>query len=419
MSTSNKIEIGIGSEIGELEAVIIHSPGPEVENMTPLTAERALYSDILNLNVACKEYSQLKKILESYSKIYEVKDLLCDTLKNEQTKIDLIKKITHSCENPRIYDYLIELPEKTLTNQLIEGVLLEKNNLTNYLNKNNYSLEPLHNFFFTRDSAFIINKDVFTGEMAKKIRIREALIMESIFNNHPQFQTTVSSADYQKINNKNITIEGGDIIVISENILLIGIGARTSSEGVDHIINRILDKNEIRYIIVQEIPHSPESFVHLDMIFSFLDKNTCVIYEPVILNRITYKTVLITIDNKKVKKIETVDNIFMSLKQLGIDIKTIPCGGKNEKLIQEREQWHSGANFFALAPGKVIGYERNIHTNEELNKIGYEIIKATDVINGIADLTKYKNFVVTIEGGELARGGGGPRCMTLPVKRKS
>ena len=419
MPTSNKIEIGIGSEIGELEAVIIHSPGPEVENMTPLTAERALYSDILNLNVACKEYSQLKKILESYSKIYEVKDLLYDTLKNEQTKIDLIKKITHSCENPRIYDNLIELPEKTLTNQLIEGVLLEKNNLTNYLNKNNYSLEPLHNFFFTRDSAFIINKDVFTGEMAKKIRIREALIMESIFNNHPQFQTTVSSADYQKINNKNITIEGGDIIVISENILLIGIGARTSSGGVDHIINRILDKNEIRYIIVQEIPHSPESFVHLDMIFSFLDKNTCVIYEPVILNRITYKTVLITIDNKKVKKIETVDNIIMSLKQLGIDIKTIPCGGKNEKLIQEREQWHSGANFFALAPGKVIGYERNIHTNEELNKIGYEIIKATDVINGIADLTKYKNFVVTIEGGELARGGGGPRCMTLPVKRKS
>ena len=155
------------------------------------------------------------------------------------------------------------------------------------------------------------------------------------------------------------------------------------------------------------------------MIFSFLDENTCIIYEPVILNRITYKTVLISLDNQKVKKIETVDNIIKSLKQLGVNIKTIPCGRKNEKLIQEREQWHSGTNFFALAPGKVIGYERNIHTNEELNKYGYEIIKATDVINGNKDLTGYKKFVVTIEGGELARGGGGPRCMTLPIKRKT
>ena len=167
------------------------------------------------------------------------------------------------------------------------------------------------------------------------------------------------------------------------------------------------------------MPHSPESFVHLDMIFSFLDENTCTIYEPVILNRLTYRTVLISLDNKEVKKIETVDNIIGPLKQLGIAIRTIPCGGRNKKLIQEREQWHSGTNFFTLAPGKVIGYERNIHTNEELNKHGFEIIQATDVLGGTKNLNNYKKFIVTIEGGELARGGGGPRCMTLPVKRKT
>jgi arginine deiminase len=419
MSESNKIEIGIGSETGELEAVILHSPGPEVENMTPSTAERALYSDILNLSVASKEYNQLKKILEKFAKIFEVKDLLYDILKDEQIKIELLKRIVNTCEVPEIFDNLIDLPVNTLTDQLIEGVLLGKNNLTNYLNINNYSLEPLHNFFFTRDSVFIINKNIFAGEMAKKVRIREALIMESIFRNHPKFETRVFSTNSQKIYNRSISVEGGDIIIVNKNILLIGIGSRTTSEGVDYLINQIKDMNEIRYIIVQEMPHSPESFVHLDMIFSFLDENTCMIYEPVILNRLTYRTVLISLDNKEVKKIETVDNIIESLKQLGIDIRAYPCGGKSDKLIQEREQWHSGANFFALAPGKVIGYERNIHTNEELNNHGYEIIKATDLLSGAKSLNDYKKFIVTIEGGELARGGGGPRCMTLPLARKT
>ncbi len=419
MSEVEKIKVGINSEIGEIEAVIIHSPGPEVENMTPSTAERALYSDILNLSVASKEFSQLKGILKNYAKVFEVKDLLYDILKNEQSKKDLLKKITNTCGLTDIYHKLTEIPERILINQLIEGVLLEKINLTNYLNKGNYSLEPLHNFFFTRDPSFVINSNVFIAKMAKNVRIREALIMEAIFNYHPQFQIKAYCPDSKNINEKAITIEGGDIMVVNNNTLLIGIGPRTTSQGVDYIINQLLEKEEIKYIIVQELPYSPESFIHLDMVLTFLDKNTCIIYEPVIYNRLNFQTVLIKLDKGKIKNIETVDDVIISLKKLGLDIRPVPCGGSKEILIQEREQWHSGANFFALAPGKIIGYERNVHTNEALNKHGYEIIKATDVLNGIKDLNNYKKFVITIEGGELARGGGGPRCMTLPIKRKN
>lgn len=148
MSEIDKIEIGINSEIGEIEAVIIHTPGPEVENMTPATAERALYSDILNLSVASKEFSQLKGILQHSTRVFEVKDLLFEILKKEQYKKELLKKITDTCELANIYNKLVEIPEKKLINQLIEGVLLEKINLTSYMNKGNYSLEPLHNFFF-------------------------------------------------------------------------------------------------------------------------------------------------------------------------------------------------------------------------------------------------------------------------------
>ena len=419
MSVINKIEAGISSETGEIEAVIVHSPGHEVEKMTPSTAERALYSDILNLSAASGEFSQFKGILEKFTKVFEVKDLLSVVLKNEQSKKELVQKIALTCEYRNMYNKLIELPEKILINQLIEGVLLEKDNLTNYLNKNNYSLDPLHNFFFTRDTSFVINNSVFIGKMAKKVRMRETLIMEAIFNYHPQFQIKAYNPGHPENSIHDITVEGGDIIVVNRNLLLTGFGTRTSSQGVDYIISELSDKEELKHVIVQELPHSPESFIHLDMVLTFVDERTCIIYEPVIFNRLKYQTVLITLDNGKVRKIETFDDVIRTMKKLKIDIVTIPCGGRNSTLIQEREQWHSGANFFALAPGKVIGYERNMYTNEELNHHGFEIIQATDVLKGRKDLDKYKKYVVTIQGGELARGGGGPRCMTLPIKRKT
>lgn len=418
MTVQDKIKVNVESEVGELEAVIIHSPGLEVENMTPSTAERALYSDILNLSVASKEYNQFKKILEKYARIFEVKSLLSDIIKDEQTRTELIKKITSTCRFTEIYYRLLELSDKELVTQLIEGVLLEKNNLTSYLSKNNYIIEPLHNFFFSRDPSFVINDDVFIGKMAKKVRIREAIIMESIFKNHPLFETRTYSTGYVDNDKHNINFEGGDIMVIDRNTLLIGIGARTTTQGVDYIINQLKDKEEVKHIIVQELPYAPESFVHIDMVITFLDVNTCIIYEPLIFNGITYNTVLITLEKKKVKKIETLDNIIVSLKNIGKDIKYITCGGKKDKLIQEREQWHSGTNFFTVSPGRIIGYERNTHTNEELNKNGFEIIRAKDALSGQKDLDNYNKWVVTIEGGELARGGGGPRCMTLPVLRK-
>ena len=140
------------------------------------------------------------------------------------------------------------------------------------------------------------------------------------------------------------------------------------------------------------------------------------VYEPVVYGLSRYKTINIKIDNGKVQ-INEQPNIPEALKKLGIDLKPITCGGKKDPWIQEREQWHSGANFFAFAPGKIIGYERNVHTLEELNKNGFEIIRAVDVIGGKVNVNDYQKCAVTIAGSELARGGGGARCMTMPVRR--
>ena len=130
-----------------------------------------------------------------------------------------------------------------------------------------------------------------------------------------------------------------------------------------------------------------------------------------------YKTIYIRIDKRKVT-IREEKNILECLSRLGIDLQPISCGGTADQWTQEREQWHSGANFFAMAPGKVIGYNRNEATVEELNKHNYEVITAEDVITGKIDLKDHKKYVVTIDGSELSRGGGGARCMTMPVRRK-
>lgn len=406
------------SEIGELEGVIIHSPGPEVENMTPANAERALYSDILNLSVATREFNQLKGVLQKVSTTFEVKDLLSDVLKNEKVKENLLDRICQYEAVPCIKPFLMSLTEKELARQLIEGVLTQKETLTSFLSKERYALRPLHNFFFTRDASISVYDNVFMGKMSSPVRLRESLIMEAIFDFHTSFSTKTISPLNFKADSSKIALEGGDILVARHDIILVGIGPRTTPQGVDFILEQLKDKNEHQHIIVQELPSSPESFIHLDMVFTMLDMNKCMIYEPVIMKMNKYQTVHIYAEGGKVKTIREQENLPAALKHLGMDLEPLMCGGNDDSWFQEREQWHSGANFFAIGPGKVIGYARNAKTVEELNRNGMEVIKASDVIKERVNLADYDKYVITIDGSELPRGGGGARCMTMPVRRK-
>ena len=215
-----------------------------------------------------------------------------------------------------------------------------------------------------------------------------------------------------------VTIEGGDVLVASPEILVIGIGARTTAKAVDFLIERIKELGYKQHILIQQLPHTPESFIHLDMVFTFLDTNCCMVYEPVILENHHFDTVHVEIDKGEVVSIQQEDNLLSALAKLGMEMKPVICGGRDDRWLQEREQWHSGANFFALGPGQVIGYGRNQHTTNELSQAGFEIVKANDVIDGKFDLDQMGRCVVTIDGSELARGGGGCRCMTMPLGRE-
>jgi arginine deiminase len=410
--------VNVKSEIGRLKGVILHTPGRELQNMTPENAQKALYSDILNLNVAKTEYTQLSGVLKQFAQVFEVSDLLKEVIAVERHRYDLINHICSNEEVIEIRDYLIGLSIEELARQLIEGVPMKKDSLTKFLSREKYTLQPLHNFFFTRDSAIAINERVLVARMANRVRKRESIIMEAIFNFHPKFQCPTTNPENCGGCPPDTSVEGGDVLVVREDILLIGNSIRTTSHGIDFIIDRLKERKLKRHLIVQELPYSPESFIHLDMTFTMLDKDLCMVYEPLILKPNKYQTIHVYIDHGEVKFIKTVDNIPTVLKSLGLDLKPVICGGTKDEWNQEREQWHSGANFFAFAPGKVIGYGRNVHTIEELHKHGFEVITAKEVISGKKKPDDYQKCVVTIEGSELARGGGGARCMTMPVNRE-
>ncbi len=418
---ADTLKIDIQSEIGRLDAVLLHRPGAEVENMTPRNVQRALYSDILNLSIARKEYEQLSGVLSRLAKVYEVRTLLVNVLDRPEPRESLLRRICVAEDAMACYDVLMDMNSSELSRVLIEGLPARVDSLTSYLRNEYYALYPLYNFYFTRDAAVTIGNRALICRMANKVRMRESLIMDAIYRFSGAFECGVVDANEDCDAASPVIMEGGDILIAREDIIIVGNGMRSTPQGIDFIVDNFCKTRPDGrcHVLVQQLPSAPESFIHLDMVFTLLDRDKCMVFKPLIMDVHQYQTVHIVIEGGKVASIRPVAGLLPALKGLGMDLKPVVCGGEDE-WDQEREQWHSGANFFAFAPGKVLTYARNIHTLEELDRNGFEIVKASDFIAGRNVDTVYGEGLcaIAVDGSELPRGGGGARCMTMPLSRQ-
>ncbi len=412
---SDRIQVAVDSEIGDLEAVLLHRPGPEIENMTPQNAERALYSDILNLPEAAAEYAVLEGVLARCVRVLHVDELLADVLADETARAALLRRICAREGVDRLEGALAALPAAELARRLVEGIALAPASLTEHLSDERHALRPLHNLFFMRDAAAVIGDRVLVGRMASAVREREAVILEAVLRCHPALRArTVEPAPPV---GAALKLEGGDVLVAREDLLIFGLGQRTSPQAVDFVVERLRETRGRFDVVVQELPAAPESFIHLDMVFTILDRDACLVYEPVITGPSRLRTVHLRVEGGRVVSIREDEHLLDCLRRLGLDLEPVACGGHTDPWLQEREQWHSGTNSFALAPGRVIVYARNVHTVEELDRHGFAVVEARDVAEGRVDPAGYRRCAIVLPGSELPRGGGGPRCMTMPLRR--
>ncbi len=403
MDSDRIITPNINSENGTLKTVITHFPGIEIEKMTPSSAKDALYSDILNLHIASQEYTLFRKALQYHANVLEIKDLLSEALKSQEAKKYLTGTLKYTDNiTGETEEYLLALNEEQLAGTVIEGT-----------NPEEIKLAPAYNLLFTRDIAIVHNNTVLIPKMASQVRAKESAIAKTIFKFHPRFNIPAENiADAYSEHATNLKFEGGDIHILTKDITVIGLGLRTNLEGINFIISQT-SRNKKHTYIIQELPTELDSYIHLDMMFSVLSQEECMVFKPVIESS-AYKATVLEAENGKIVSTKEFDRLTDAIAHKGISLKPVYCGNAIPP-HDAREQWHSGANFFAVGNGKVIGYERNIHTLEALSNAGFEIIRAADIDK--YDLKNTAKYVVTFPGNELARGGGGARCMTMPVER--
>jgi arginine deiminase len=410
------ILVRITSEIGWLESVIVHPPGAEVGFMSPQTAQAALYDDIIHPARANTEHSQLVAALRQFATVHFLTDLLRETLSIHIARSAIVQRLCLGFGVPRLIPTLMELPTETLAQQLMQGTRHQTDSLSATLDSTGFAIPPMYNVYFTRDTAMCVGERVIVAAMTNRSRWGETVVMREIFNHHPALKGAGFWFDGSAPPSFAVTVEGGDVHVLREDAVAIGCGERTSPAGIEMLVGRFAEEGTIRHVIVQPIPIK-RAYIHFDMVFTQLDHNLCMVHEPVMRGAERADTWLYTLSPGKAPKLTRHADFFTLLGELGIPMDVVPTGG-SDPIQQAREQWQKGTNFFTIAPGKVIGYARNEATYQALETHGFRVVAGQDVVEGKVDLTTNGRIAIAIDGAELSRGGGGCRCMTLPVRRR-
>lgn len=403
--------IHVKSEIGKLKKVMLHRPGQELEHLVPEDLERLLFDDIPYLKTAKIEHDMFAEIMRGQGvEVVYLEDLTADVLKNPEKKEQFVREFiaeggaSAAKVRDQLYDYLMKISdEKELVLKTMSGIRASELNvkmscpLVSLVKKESqFLLDPIPNLYFTRDPFACIGNGVSLNRMYSRTRRRETLYGKYILKYHPDFAGKVP---FYYDRDMDFSIEGGDILNLSNKVIAIGISQRTTPEAIELLAQNIfVDKaSEIETIIALDIP-AVRAFMHLDTVCTQVDYDKFTIHPGIMQTLRIFE--IKPGDRKGQLKVTESDEMLSDIlaKYLELDkVTLIKCGGK-DRIASEREQWNDGSNTLCIEPGKVVVYDRNYVTNEILRQHGIEVLE--------------------MASSELSRGRGGPRCMSMPLERE-